>query len=408
MKKRLLVLATIVGTIAMLSGCGDSETSENSSAEGETTNKVEAKENVMKDINTDDYVTTLGNYKGVEVSIAPVAVSEEEVDNEIKKVLESNAEKVEITDRVVENGDVVNIDYVGKKDDVAFEGGSTGEGGFDLTIGSNTFIEGFEEGILGAALNETLDLNLTFPEGYGNPDLDGADVVFTVTVNSIFQNVTPELTEELLVTIAPESKTVEAYRQSIRDLILENKNLSYENEIAATVFDAVIADSVVLEPPTALVDKYYQESMMMMETYASYAQQTVEEFVQANFGTTMEAFETDAQAMAVSAAKENLILRAIGKIEGLIPTEEIMNEFVEGEMEGLDPETSGIASVEDYIAQVGSEEIEIFLIAQKVLELFKAEAVITDTNSEEVTEEETTTEETVTEETATEEASTEE
>ena len=109
------------------------------------------------------------------------------VDQYIQSVLDSNKNKEEV-DRAVKDGDVVDIKYVGKKDGVEFDNGSSDS--YELTIGSNTFIDGFEDGVIGMKKDETKDLNLTFPEDYNNTDLAGADVVFTVTVNHVYEKMT--------------------------------------------------------------------------------------------------------------------------------------------------------------------------------------------------------------------------
>ena len=135
---------------------------------------------------------TLGQYKNIEVTLLELKVTDEDVESELYYKLSSLAAKTDRT--VVENHDVVNIDFVGKLDDVAFDGGSAEA--FDLQIGSKNFIDGFEDGLIGTAVGDTVDLNVTFPESYGSSDLAGKDVVFTVTVNSIMAM--PELTDSII------------------------------------------------------------------------------------------------------------------------------------------------------------------------------------------------------------------
>ena len=128
-------------------------------------------------------LTKLGTYKGVEVKKNSTEVTPEELEQRIQGILDANPEYIEITDRPAQNGDIVNIDFVGMKDGEAFDGGTAED--FPLELGSNSFIDGFEEGLVGAEAGSELSLNLTFPEDYFNADLAGQEVVFDVTVNSI-------------------------------------------------------------------------------------------------------------------------------------------------------------------------------------------------------------------------------
>ena len=180
--KKIISLLMITALVFSLSACGEEKEDKKTSSKKETASASES--TPVSDNKTDsanlsnvmDYIE-LCDYKSYEIDW-----SEGTANQVMNSYLSQNC-TVEVTDRPVKEGDVVNIDYVGKKDGVAFDGGTAQ--GYDLTIGSNSFIDGFEEGLIGAELGETLDLNLTFPEQYHSADLAGADVVFTVTVNSI-------------------------------------------------------------------------------------------------------------------------------------------------------------------------------------------------------------------------------
>ena len=132
------------------------------------------------DYNALDYVT-LGEYKGLTVQDQPVEVTEEQIDSEVEYYIQLADALESVTEGTVEEGDTANIDYEGKLNGEAFDGGTAK--GYDLIIGSDSFIDGFEDGLIGVAVGETVDLPLTFPENYGNEELAGQDVVFTVTVN---------------------------------------------------------------------------------------------------------------------------------------------------------------------------------------------------------------------------------
>ena len=193
MKKKTLGLLAAILSVCMLAGCGAKDTGDGTGAATDAGTESTA----LKDMDVDKYVT-LGEYKGLAVSVDTVEVDEDEWDTLVNNVYYGNitAENGGIMDRAVETGDTVNIDYEGKKDDVAFDGGTAQ--GYDLTIGSGSFIAGFEDGLIGVMPGETVDLDLTFPENYGNSDLAGQAVVFTVTVNYIQPAQDGEFSDEII------------------------------------------------------------------------------------------------------------------------------------------------------------------------------------------------------------------
>ena len=148
----------------------------------------------------------LGTYKGIEIEKVDTVVSGEDVDNEIERVRKTNARKVDITDRAAQDGDITNIDFEGVVDEVAFEGGK-GEG-YDLTLGSKSFIPGFEDQIIGHSIGEEFDVNVTFPEDYHSEELKGKAAVFKCKINSIKENQLPELDDEYVSDIS-DAETVE-------------------------------------------------------------------------------------------------------------------------------------------------------------------------------------------------------
>ena len=163
---------------------------------------------------SNDYVT-ITKYKGVEIDkVDADAISDNDVETQINSVLQSKSTTTEVTDRAAQTGDTVTIDYEGKKDGEAFKGGTATDA--QLTLGSGQFIDGFEDGVVGHNIGDTFDLDLTFPENYGNEDLAGQAVVFTVTLKGISQTDVPELTDEFVQSVSDTSKTVEEYKKEIK------------------------------------------------------------------------------------------------------------------------------------------------------------------------------------------------
>ena len=380
MKKRIALFTLLVAAVTTMTACGD-------------------------ELNPNKYVT-LGEYKGIAVSVAPKdEVSQEEIDTYIQTAVEGQTTYKDVTGRAIQEGDLVNIDYVGKKDGEAFEGGSSSEGGYDLEIGSGSFIEGFEEGLIGSNVADTLDLNLTFPADYTSEDLAGADVVFTVTVNSIKESVVPELTDELVPTLSPESKTVAEYQQYVKELLEEQAQTSFDQAVQTTAFQNAYAAATVSEPTQELIDYYVEQTMVNADTYAGYYGLEREAFVTEQLQMTMEEFEAQAQEMALEASKQELVVRAIAKKEKLTVKSEDITAFAEENMAMY-----GYESAEAMIEEIGESEIEYYLINTKVLEFLGTNAVVTEevqpdaTNVSEAVDAveeavETTTEEATTEET---------
>ena len=260
MKKKTLGLLAAVLSVCMLAGCGAKDT-----GNGAATDST-----ALKDMDVDKYVT-LGEYKGLAASVDTVEVDEDEWDTLVNNVYYGNitAENGGITDRAVETGDTVNIDYEGKKDDVAFDGGTAQ--GYDLTIGSGNFIAGFEDGLIGVMPGETVDLDLSFPDPYpNNPDLAGQPVVFTVTVNYIQPAQDGEFSDEVISNFGIDGVTnEEELRQYAYDYLNENAQQNYETNVQQAVMDAFMANNIFTSVPEALVQKYSDAAESSITSMAS-------------------------------------------------------------------------------------------------------------------------------------------
>ena len=263
-----------------------------------------------------DYVT-LGDYEGLTLEVDPIEITDEEIDQRIQSDIQgSEAGKEEITEGTVEEGDLANIDYEGKKDGVAFDGG-TAEG-YDLEIGSGTFIEGFEDGLIGVAIGDTVDLNLTFPEEYGNEELAGQDVVFTVTVNYVTRY--KELDDELASELSDgEASTVEEYRERTKAMLeedaLRNRTESSKDELLVMA----CSDSTISEYPQDLLDYYVNDITNYYQYYASMYGVDFNTFLTVMMGTTEEDFPQYAEEMAKQSIGQEFTIDAIAEAESLLP-----------------------------------------------------------------------------------------
>ena len=216
-----------------------------------------------KDVNALDYVE-LCQYTGIPVTEADIAASEDAVQAQIDSFAQSSLVTNTITDRAVADGDTLNIDYVGSIDGVAFDGGSTGGNGTEVTLGVTSYIPGFLEQLVGHMPGETFDIDVTFPEDYHATELAGKDAVFTVTINSIIERVTPEITDDWVADTLSSAygwTTVDEMHQGIADALRNSA-------LAIYVQDYVIDNSTISEVPAELIT--YQEKMLVSQ-YESYA-----------------------------------------------------------------------------------------------------------------------------------------
>ena len=372
MKKKLakVLVAGLIGL--QLIGCSNQNT-ENTNENQETTVENTEKEIMyFNEINVDEYVT-LGDYKGLEIVSNSIEISDEEVDSYIEYLLSMSGELEEVTDRdVVQNGDVANIDYEGKKDGVAFEGGT--DTGYDLSIGSGSFIDGFEEGLIGVKKGETVDLNLTFPENYGAEDLAGQEVVFTVTVNGIYQTVYPEFDDEFVASLEIENvSTTEEYRAYMKSMMEESEKETALQDVQTQLITLVTENADVTEAPEGLVNKFYDINIENMTYQASTYGMDLQSFVSAYYGMDNETFEAETVSAAKESALQALVCLKIAKEENLLIGDEELNTAIEENYVSY-----GYASADDFKAAVDLEEYRDSLLLNKVVDFLIENATITE------------------------------
>ena len=267
----------------------------------------------------------LGEYKGLAYEVEETSVSEEEVEAELKRIQENFAELEVKEDGEVENGDTAVIDFEGFKDGVAFEGGK-GEN-YPLEIGSNSFIPGFEEQVIGMKKEETKDINVTFPENYQAAELAGQPVVFKVTVHEIKAKVLPELNDDLAKDVnAPDVETMDDLKALIRKNQEEQKQQNAENEATNKLISTVV-DACEVEIPEVMIKN---ETDDMIQDYANRLQQqgiSLTQFFQIT-GQSEETLREQMAKDAESKVKLRLVLDAIATQENLeVGEEDIDTEY---------------------------------------------------------------------------------
>lgn len=279
-----------------------------SDSDKESTGTVSGDTRLVSVDDVSKYVT-IGQYKGLSLDKSVEAVTDDMVDGRIKEELQNKAE--EVTEGSVQNGDVVTINYVGTKDGVAFDGGTANN--YELTIGSGTFIDGFEDGIIGMKKGQTKDLDLTFPEEYSSEELAGQEVVFKVTLQSFKR--APELTDDWAAKNT-DCKTAEEYRKETRTTLEDEAKTSAQNTLRETAWNTVLSASEVKEYPQDDMDTAKTEFKTLYENYAKQGDMTLEDFVKAQ-GISMDDFEEQSSQYAEYKVKQNLIVQGIMDAENM-------------------------------------------------------------------------------------------
>ena len=260
---------------------------------------------------------TLGDYKGIEVPKTRVTVKKDEIEEELKKVQEQNAREITIEDRAVKDGDILTIDYSGSVDGVKFEGGTAEDQ--TLVIGSGAFIPGFEEQLVGKNLNETADINVTFPEEYHAPDLAGKDAVFTVTVKAIKEKELPELDDEFAAEVS-EFETLEDYKADIKEKIRDRKKEAANTERENKIVDAAV-EAATMDIPEAMIEEQVQQMTDEFAQRLSYQGLSMEQYLMFS-GMDAQKFADDLKPQAVKRIETRLVLEAIAKAEDITASEE--------------------------------------------------------------------------------------
>ena len=307
---------------------------------------------------------TLGKYKGLEVPASHVVVAESEVDEEIEREREKNARTIAVEDRPAENGDIVTIDYAGTIDGEAFEGGAATA--HPLTLGSGSFIPGFEDQLVGANTGDHVEVKVTFPADYSAKELAGKDAVFAVDVKKIEFRELPELDDDFAQDVS-EEETFEDYKKSVRAQIQNRKEEAAKTEKENAAVDAAIKEAE-MDIPEAMIE--FQVETMMDDFAQRMSMQglSMEQYFQFT-GQSMESMAEQMKPNAIKRIKTRLVLEQIAQEENLKATEEQLQE----EMEKM--ASSYRMTAEDVKASFSEKQLESL---RKDIEVRSAIDLITD------------------------------
>lgn len=264
---------------------------------------------------------TLGEYKGLEVPKADLEVTDEEIEAELKKEQEKNARTIHVEDRAAQEGDKVTIDFEGFVDGVAFEGGAGKD--YPLTLGSKTFIPGFEEQLVGVALEQPVDVNVTFPEDYQVEELKGKEAVFKCVIHKIEAKELPELDDDFAKDVS-EFDTLEEYKKEIKDNIEKRKADAAKTEKENAVVDKAI-ENAQMDIPEAMVKTQINQ---MIDDFARRIQSqglTMEQYMQFT-GSTRETMQEQMRPQAMKRIQSRLVLEKVAEVENIQISDEKLDE----------------------------------------------------------------------------------
>lgn len=304
-----------------------------------------------------DYVTLPEEYQNLTIDADTATVTDEEINDYISQNILVNYQTTqEVTDRAAQEGDTVNIDYAGTMDGVAFDGGTAT--GYDLVLGSGTFIDGFEDQIVGHMPGYTFDVEVTFPESYpANPDLAGKPAVFATTLNSISETVTPELTDEWVSTNLKDAlglETVDALKTYVKDSMVYSQQ-------ANAIYSQLVENSTFAEElPAELVEYYNNQNLYTAYQYSQMYGISMSDLLSASGFDSVDAYLEAANSYMESTAHQTLIMQALAEKLGMVCDTETMNaEF---------PRLYSSNDIASFVDSYGENYIKMNILDQLVME----------------------------------------
>ena len=310
---------------------------------------------------------TLGEYKGLEVEISSVEVTEEEIAAELKKEQENNSRTIDVDDRAVAQGDMVTLDFEGFVDGVAFEGGKGTD--YPLTLGSNTFIPGFEEQLVGANTGDHVEVKVTFPEEYQAKELAGKEAVFQCDVKKIEAKELPELDDDFAKDVS-EFDTLAEYKEDVKKNLTEKKAEDARRAKEDAAVDKVI-ENAQMDIPEAMIET---QTRQMLDDFARRMQSqglSMEQYFQFT-GQSVDKMMEDMKPQALKRIQTRLVLEKIAEVENIQPTEEEVNEEISKMAEMYKMEAD---KLKDLIGENEMEQMKKDMAVQKAVTLVADAAV---------------------------------
>ena len=310
---------------------------------------------------------TLGDYKGVEVPKSEIAVTDEEVDAEVKKEQDKNARTVAVEDRAAANGDITTIDFEGFVDGVAFEGGKGTD--YALTLGSGTFIPGFEDQLVGANTGDHVEVKVTFPEEYQAKELAGKEAVFQCDVKKIETKEVPELDDEFAKDVS-EFDTLAEYKEDVKKKLTEKKEKEARTAKENAAVDKAI-ENAQMDIPELMTKT---ECRQMMDDFSRRMQQqglSMEQYFQFT-GQSMDKMMEDMKPQALKRIQTRLVLEKVAEAENSQPSEEEITEEIQKMADAYKMEAD---KIREAIGESGLEQMKKDMAVQKAVTVIADAAV---------------------------------
>ena len=331
-----VLFLTAALAVGLMAGCGQEE------------------ENALRDLDVENYVT-LCDYQNLSVEVEPVTISEED---QLFYVMDgysryATMENCGITDRAVANGDTINLAYEGKVDGEVFDNGSSSNA--FLLVGSNSYIDGFEEGLVGVMPGETVVLNLQFPTKYSNPELAGKDVEFTVTVNYIL-----ELRDDVIASMGIENvNTVEEYKQYIYDTLYAKEEPGYLEDLKNAIMQKLLEQCVYKDLPEEILQSNIEYVSGIVNSAAEYGLDA-DTYTQSLYNMDSETYINE---YAADLTKQDITMQAIANRENLT----VGNRELKKTLQQYAKE-EGYSTVEEYLGDTSIEDYRNYLMTEKVMD----------------------------------------
>ena len=310
---------------------------------------------------------TLGDYKGVEVPKSEIAVTDEEVDAEVKKEQDKNARTVAVEDRAAANGDITTIDFEGFVDGVAFEGGKGTD--YALTLGSSTFIPGFEDQLVGANTGDHVEVKVTFPEEYQAKELAGKEAVFQCDVKKIETKEVPELDDEFAKDVS-EFDTLAEYKEDVKKKLTEKKEKEARTAKENAAVDKAI-ENAQMDIPELMTKT---ECRQMMDDFSRRMQQqglSMEQYFQFT-GQSMDKMMEDMKPQALKRIQTRLVLEKVAEAENIQPSEEEITEEIQKMADAYKMEAD---KIREAIGESGLEQMKKDMAVQKAVTVIADAAI---------------------------------
>ena len=317
---------------------------------------------------------TLGQYKGLEVQKESVEVTDEEVEAELKKAQEQNAREITVEDRPVKEGDVITLDYAGTIAGVPFDGGTATSQ--KLEIGSHSFIDTFEDQLVGLNICDEKDVEVTFPEEYHASDLAGKPASFHVKVLGITEKQLPEIDDDFAQDTT-EFDSLEEYKADVRAKLEQSKEERAKSEMENVLVEKAV-EGATMDIPDAMIDSQVEQMIDEFKQRVTYQGISFEQYLQFT-GQNPEAFQESMRPEAVKRIQSSLVLEAIVAAENIEATDEDLNKEMEKMASMYQMDVEQIAS---FIQDEQKENMKKDIAIQKAVEFLAAEAKVTEASDE--------------------------